>query len=130
MDDFAAWVARYLHHGIDAERLRVLLARVDVAADRLLAGDTERRSTPKGETASPVLESRVKRRARAQRGACSEYSQVLSLALWVRMCGEDGGEWLGSACAWIPGWVQRYLLGRTSAAAAQAGWRVTRCGLR
>ena len=130
MDDFAAWVARYLHHGIDAERLRVLLARVDVAADRLLAGGTERRSTQTGETASPVLESRVKRRARAQRGACSEYSQVLSLALWVRMCGQDGSRVVGERMRMDHRKVQSYLLGRTNAAAAQAGWRVTRCGLR
>ena len=96
MHEFAGWVARWFHQAEggrrQAARLRVrsLPMCVQMAAELLTACNERRRSAQYDDATSPVPEPQFDWRARVQRDACSEHSQLRSLAMWVRLCGHRG----------------------------------------
>ena len=134
MDDLAGWVERWLYQAAgvrQAQRIEDLLLRVHTAATRLCDEDARRNAQPCG-TALPVTEPDEKTLARAQDDAVnvSEYTQWQSLAVWVRMCGENGRSVVAKAMCMAASNVPRYLRKRTKEAADRAGPLVTRRALR
>ena len=92
-DDFVEWVSWGIRHaeGIQglAARFLSLLMRVQLAAERLVDGDAMRRSTQTAPQVDWLVDG--------PRDSAIASSHVLSLEMWVRMCGPAGRAWRRSA---------------------------------